>query len=94
MLIPCGSKNFVKIALSGTISKINAFLCFTQKFKMATKSGGKIIFEKSRQYTLLTPGGQKTKNFDEITLSHTILEINVFLHVIQKFNMACQSVRK
>ena len=31
-------KNFVEIALSGTISEIYAFLCFMQKFKMATKN--------------------------------------------------------
>ena len=39
-------KNFVKIALSRSISEINAFLCFTQKFK-ATKSVRKTIFGKS-----------------------------------------------
>ena len=42
-------KNFVEIALSCSISEINTFLHFTQKFKMATKSGGKTIFEISRQ---------------------------------------------
>ena len=35
-----GVKNFVEIALARTFSEINAFLQFTQKFKMATKSGG------------------------------------------------------
>ena len=30
-------QTFVKIALSHTISEINVFLCFTQKFKMAGK---------------------------------------------------------
>ena len=33
-------KNFVEIALSHFISEINVFLHFTQKFKMAAKSGG------------------------------------------------------
>ena len=42
-------KNFVEIALSRSISKINRFLCFTQKFKMAVKSGRKTIFAKKRQ---------------------------------------------
>ena len=42
-------KNIMKIALSQTVSKINAFLRFTQKFKMAAKNGGKVIFVKSRQ---------------------------------------------
>ena len=42
-------KKFVKIALPHSISEINTFLHFTQKFKMVTKSGGKTIFEKNRQ---------------------------------------------
>ena len=42
-------KNFVKIDLCCTISEINMFLHFTQKFKMTAKSGGKTIFGKSRQ---------------------------------------------
>ena len=40
-------KIFVDIALSRSISKINVFLHLTQKFKMAAKSGGKMIFAKS-----------------------------------------------
>ena len=31
-----GLKNFAEIALSRTISETNVFLCFIQKFKMAT----------------------------------------------------------
>ena len=43
-------KNFVEIALSLSVSEINTFLCFTQKLKMAAKSGRKTIFaKKSRQ---------------------------------------------
>ena len=42
-------ENFAEIALSCTVSKIIALLCFTQKFKMASKSGRKAIFVKSRQ---------------------------------------------
>ena len=42
-------KNFVEIALSRSISEINVFLHLTQKFKMTAKSGGKMIFAKSRQ---------------------------------------------
>ena len=45
-------KNFIKIALSQTVSKINAFLRFMQKFKMAAKNGRKVIFVKSCQQTL------------------------------------------
>ena len=40
-----------------------------QKFKMAAKSGGKVIFVKSHQYNLNPLG---IENFDEITLSHTV----------------------
>ena len=43
------AKNLVEIALSCTVSKINALMHFAQKFKMAAKSGGKVIFVKSRQ---------------------------------------------
>ena len=42
-------KNFVEIALSRSVCEIKVFLCLRQKFKMAAKSGGKTIFEKSRQ---------------------------------------------
>ena len=41
-----GIKNFTKIALSHTVSKINAFLCFTKKFKIAAANGGKTILGK------------------------------------------------
>ena len=52
-------KHFVEIALSLSVSEINAFLCLTQKFKMTTKSGGKTIFAKSHQYTLQITCGSK-----------------------------------
>ena len=42
-------KNFVEITLSRPASEINTFLHFTQKFKMAAKSGGEMIFGKSCQ---------------------------------------------
>ena len=42
-------KNFVEITLSHIVSKINVFLHFTQKFKMAAKNGRKAIFGKSCQ---------------------------------------------
>ena len=56
-------KNFVEIALCHTISEINIFLHFTQKFKMAAKSGGK------------SPNTLRVKNFVEIALSRTVSEI-------------------
>ena len=42
-------KNFVKIALSRSISEISGFVRLTQKFKIAGKSGRKTIFAKSHQ---------------------------------------------
>ena len=37
----------IKIALSGHVSKINAFLCFTQKFKIVAKMAGKQFLNKT-----------------------------------------------
>ena len=39
----------LEIALSRTVSELNAFLHFAQKFKMAAKSGRKAIFVESCQ---------------------------------------------
>ena len=44
---------------SCTVPKINLFLHFTQKFKMAAKNGRKAIFVKCRHYTLQIPCGLK-----------------------------------
>ena len=41
-------KKIFEIALSFSVSEINTFLRFMQKFKMAAKSGGKTNFEESR----------------------------------------------
>ena len=43
---------------------------------MAAKSGGKVIFVKSRQYTLDTLG---VENFNEIPVSHMVKEIEANL---------------
>ena len=65
---------FVEIALSRTVSKINALLRFTQKFKMAAKNGGESDFyEKPPVYSALW-----VKNFIEIVLSRTVSEISIF----------------
>ena len=52
-----GVNNFVEIALSHTVSKINVFLRFTQKFKMATKNCGKTKFEENYQWLWRIPLG-------------------------------------
>ena len=51
---------FVQIAVSHTISKGNMFLHFTQKFKMATKIGGKMILGKTWQIILCITYRTKT----------------------------------
>ena len=61
-----------------------------QKFKMAAKNGGKMIYGKCHQLTLLTP--LRVKNFDEIVLSHTVSEINAFICFMQKFKMAAKKL--
>ena len=52
-------KNFVEIALSHSISAINRFLRFTQKFKMAAKSGGKTFLRKVASRLCSYPVGQE-----------------------------------
>ena len=47
--MPRASKKFVKIAPAHSVSEINTFLKFMQKFKMAAKTGGKTKFEKGSQ---------------------------------------------
>ena len=60
LLLPClGVKFFDQIAVSHTVSQINAFLRFTQKFKTAAKNGRKTIFGKTRQLTLGIPWNSK-----------------------------------
>ena len=77
-------KNFVLITLTCTVSEINEFLWFMQKFKTA-KTGGKTIFGKTWQMTLLIPWA---KIFVQIALSYTVSEINAFLSFTQLFKMA------
>ena len=86
-------QNFVKIALSRTVCEINTFLRFTQKFKMAAKSGGKAIFFK---LPVDSADSLWVQNFVEIALSCTVSEISVFalLNFMQKFKMAAKSGRK
>ena len=90
-------KNFIKIARSRTVAKINEFLCFTLNFKIAVKNGRKAIFVKCRQYTLQISCGLKlsskspvdsaytvrVKTFVEINLSRTVFKINALLYFTQ-----------
>ena len=68
-----GAKNFAKIALICTVSKINTFLHFTQKFKMAAKNGRKFLAKKMADDSAYTPG---VKNSVIIALSCSVSEIN------------------
>ena len=52
-------KKFAEMSVSHTVSKINAFLHFMQKFNMAVKNGRKTIFGKKLQITLHIPCGSK-----------------------------------
>ena len=58
------------------VSEINVFLCFTQKFKMATQNGRKMIFwEKLPDNSAST---MRVRNFIKIILPRTVSEINEF----------------
>ena len=48
-----------KFCRNRSVSEINTFLHFTQKFKMAAKSGGKKIFEKIASRLCRYPMGKK-----------------------------------
>ena len=52
-------KHFVKIALSRSMSKINTFLHFTQKFKMATKSDKKMFLRLRHKFKMAAKSGGK-----------------------------------
>ena len=62
----------IKITLSGRVSEINAFLCFTQKFKMVTKMVGKKFWTKLPDDFVDT---QVLKNFVKFTVSCMVYEI-------------------
>ena len=82
-------KSFVEIALSHTVSEINVFMCFTQKFKMAAKNGKENDFWENSpvdsSYTLAL------KNFNEIALSRTVFEIFTLFYIPLKSKMAAKS---
>ena len=88
-------KNFAEIALSRSVSEINTFLQFTQKFKIAVQSGRKMIFVKSCKIMLIDSADTLwVKNFVKIDPSRSVSEINVFLQLRQKFTMAAKRGRK
>ena len=60
-------KNIVEIALSRTVSKINALLHFMQKFKIAAKVAGKRFLLEVASRRFIYPVGQKFRR------NHSIL---------------------
>ena len=59
-------KNFVKINLCHTVSEINVFLHFTQKFKMAAKNGQENDFWGKSPVDSRYPADQKFRQVSEI----------------------------
>ena len=76
-------KNFLEIALSRSISKINRFLRFTQKFKMAAKSGGKKILQKVASRLHRHPGRPKFRPNRSILLRYQDKLVFAFIVEIQ-----------
>ena len=62
-------KIFDEIALSRTVSEIKAFLRITQKFKMAAKNGGKVIF---RKWPVDPRGTSRSKIASEMPVPHSL----------------------
>ena len=75
-------------SLSRTVSQINAFLHFIQKFKMVAKISGKKIFGKSRLMTLYIAWGSK---ISPKLLYLTVFKKKMFLRFTQKFKMAAKN---
>ena len=75
------------------VSKTNAFLLFTEKFKIATKNAGKIIFlEKNCQMTLQMPWSKKFHR--NCSILHRFRDKSFFLCFKQKFKMASKNSGK
>ena len=69
-------KNFIKIAKSRTVFKINAFFCVLRRnSRWLPKMAGKDFCEKS---SVDSADNLQVRNFVEITLSQTVSQINVF----------------
>ena len=87
-------KNFIVIALSRSVSEINAFLRLTQKIKMAAKNGVKMICKICKKWPVDSADTQRVKIFVEIALSHSVSEMNAFLRLTQKIKMAAKNSGK
>ena len=86
-------KNFVEITLSRSIIEINVFLRLTQKFKMAAKSGGKMILRKVASRLCRCPASQNFHRNYSISLRFRDKCVFVFsaLRKIVTFNKSLRS---
>ena len=82
-------KNSVQIALSLTVSEILRFFRFSQKFKMAAKSGENWNFSILYRILCYYPMGQKFCR--NRSISYGFWNINIFCFFLQKFKMAAKS---
>ena len=81
-------KNSVQIAISLTVSEILRFFHFSQKFKMAAKSGENWNFSILNRILCYYPMGQKFCR--NRSISYGFWDINIFCFS-QKFKMAAKS---
>ena len=85
-----GVKNFVEITLSCSVSMINMFLHFTQKFKMAAKMA-KNDFWKKQSDACQYPGGKKFCR--NRSISHNFQDKCIFAFYTE-FQDDCQKWRE
>ena len=79
-----GVKKFVKITVSRSVSEVNMFLRFTQKFKMAAKRGRKAVFWQNVASRLCRyPAGQKFRQNRSISLRFRDKHVFAFYTEIQ-----------
>ena len=82
-------KNFVKIALSRSVFRDKHVFAFKAEIQDGRQKWRENNFcEKSPADSANT---LRVKNFVEIALSHSVSNINTFLHLRQKFKMAAKS---
>ena len=75
-------KNFIEIAISCTVSKINAFWDLCRILEWPPKNVRILFLGKSGRKLYIHPGGKKLRR---IALSHTVSKINTFLRRISRW---------
>ena len=74
-----GVENFDEIALSLTVKEIEAFLCFCIFGENSKIQNGRHFWKEENFLKIERRISLNTENFDEITLSLTVKEIEAFL---------------